>query len=315
MKKSLLYGPVTSRRLGLSLGIDAVAYKACTLDCIYCQIGRTKKTTVERRDFGRADTIFTELAGRLEDGLRADHITIGGSGEPTLNTEIGKIISGIRRMTDIPVAVLTNGTLLWDPAVQDALMDADVVLPSLDAADEETFQRINRPHPDISFQRTVDGLVSFSGRFGGSIWLEVFLVDSVNTSDRHLEKLKSIADRIGCDKIHLNTAVRPPAEGFVSPLGQEALEEATRRIGNKAEVIAEFRDEKGNTRQSEKKLLESDLIGMLRRRPCTAADIAAGLGVEESAAQVLAGRLAADGRVEIRESGSETYYVCPVQSL
>jgi len=315
MKKHLLYGPVTSRRLGLSLGIDAVPYKVCTLDCIYCQIGRTEKTTLERRDFGRADAVFTELAGRLETGLRADHITIGGSGEPTLNTEIGKIISGIRKMTDIPVAVLTNGTLLWDPAVRSALMDADVVLPSLDAADEETFKRINRPHPDISFQRMVDGLISFSEQFGGSIRLEVFLINSINTSDRHLAKLKSLADTIGCGQIHLNTAVRPPAEDFVRPLGREALEDAARRIGNNAKVIAEFRDEKENTRQRGKKLLESDLIGMLRRRPCTAADIAAGLGVEESAAMALAGRLAADGRVEIRESGSETYYVFPVQSL
>ncbi len=315
MKKKLLYGPVTSRRLGLSLGIDAVPYKVCTLDCIYCQIGRTEKTTVERRDFGCADAIFTELASRLEDGLRADHITIGGSGEPTLNTEIGKIISGIRRMTDIPVAVLTNSTLLWDPVVQTALMNANVVLPSLDAADEHTFRRINRPHPDISFQRTVEGLVSFSGGFGGSVLLEVFLVDPLNTSERHLEKLKSLAERIGCDKIHLNTAVRPPAEGFVRPLEREALEAAARRIGDNAEVIAEFRDEKGSSRQAEKTLSESDLIGMLRRRPCTAADIAAGLGVEESAAQALAARLAADGRLEIRESGSETYYLSPVQSL
>lgn len=315
MKNHLLYGPVTSRRLGLSLGIDAVPYKACTLDCIYCQIGRTEKTTLERRDFGRADAIFSELADRLAVGLRADHITIGGSGEPTLNTEIGKIISGIRKMTDIPVAVLTNGTLLWDPDVRSALMDADVVLPSLDAADEETFERINRPHPDISFERMVAGLVSFSKRFGGSIRLEVFLVDSLNTSERHLDKLKSLAEKIGCDQIHLNTAVRPPAEGFVRSLGQEALEDAARRIGNKAKVIAEFRDEKKNTAHRGKKLLEGDLIGMLRRRPCTAADIAAGLGVEESTAQALAGRLVSDGRVEIRKSGSETYYVCPLQSL
>lgn len=308
MKKSLIYGPVTSRRLGLSLGIDSVPYKTCSFDCIYCQIGRTKETVLERRDFGLSGRIFEELAAKLDKGPGADCITLGGSGEPTLNRELETIVRGIKKMTDLPLAVLTNGSLLWHPGVAGALEEADILLPSLDAADEEMFRRVNRPHPEISFERYRNGIIEFSRVFPGKILLEIFLVKNINTSDEHLAKLGALAEKIAPDRIHVNTAVRPPAENFVEAVGDRELSRMAAAIGKNAEVIASFQGKKESTGKND--LLEKDLLDMLFRRPCTIRDIAAGLNVSRSRAAALVERLVERRRVTTGKSGFETYYRC-----
>ncbi len=306
-EKSLIYGPVASRRLGMSLGIDVVPYKICSFDCIYCQIGRTRETTVKRSPFGLSDAIFKALAEKLEGGIRADHITLGGSGEPTLNMETGDIIRGIKKMTAIPVAVLTNGSMLWDQQVRKDLQAADIVLPSLDAADAETFAAINRPHPDISFSRLVDGLVSFSKDFPGEIWLEIFLVKSMNTSDVHIDQFKAMVDRIKPDRVHLNTSVRPPAEPFAMAVDRKTLEAIALKIGGNAEVIAEFKDHQEKV--AERSLHEQDLLDMLLRRPCTISDMAGALNADEGRVAGLVEKLVAEGRVTSRASGTTIYYL------
>ena len=306
MEKSLIYGPVASRRLGFSLGIDAVPYKICSFDCIYCQIGRTFETTLERRDFGLSGRILETLDRRLKAGVKADHITLGGSGEPTLNIELGTIIRGIKRMTDIPVAVLTNASLLGDATVQEDLRAADIVLPSLDAADEETFVRINRPHPDISFNGIVEGLISFSRSFKGQIRLEIFFIHNMNTSDTQILKFRELVEKIGPDQVHLNTAVRPPAESFATAVDRDFLASAAARIGDNAEVIADFRKTPGSPTEND--LLEDELMGMLSRRPCTMQDIMNGLGAGEMRVAKLLDRLISEGRVTTRTAGPQTYY-------
>jgi len=162
-----VYGPVPSRRLGLSLGVDIVPPKICTLDCIYCQIGRTTQKSTERRDFLDIALVLAELRDRLAEGVVADYITIGGSGEPTLNSRLGELIDGIREMTRIPIAVLTNGTLLYRPDVRADCAKADVVLPSLDAGDATVFNKVNRPAPDISIEKLVGGLRQFREEYSG----------------------------------------------------------------------------------------------------------------------------------------------------
>ncbi|MFO8111282.1 MAG: radical SAM protein [Desulfosalsimonadaceae bacterium] len=308
MGKSPIYGPVTSRRLGLSLGVDMVPYKVCSFDCIYCQIGPTKSPTVTRRNFGFGENIFKAIEQKLQAGVRADHITLGGSGEPTLNRETGDIIRGIKKMTDIPVAVLTNGSMLWDQKVRQDLLAADVVLPSLDAADEETFKKINRPHPDISFDRLLDGILSFSTEYTGKIWLEIFFIENINTSAAHVEKIKQMVQRIRPDKVHLNTAVRPPAEAFVTAVDRDALCAIAESIGGSASVIAEFKE--NPDAPVEEELPEQALVDMLLRRPCTINDIATALHVNPSLAVKILDRLVAKGRVTITSSGAELYYVC-----
>ncbi|MCF8037137.1 MAG: radical SAM protein, partial [Desulfobacteraceae bacterium] len=205
---SLIYGPVPSRRLGRSLGVDIVPYKTCTYDCIYCQIGRSPQTTIERKPYIPAERIISQLEARLRSGVRPDFVTIGGSGEPCLHSGIGEIILRIKEMTGVPVAVLTNGALLWSPEVRGALLPADVVLPSLDAFGAHSFQKINRPHPDISFEAIIQGIADFRSVYSGRIWLEIFIIKGVNDTDDAMAAFGPHIAAINPDRIHVNTAVR-----------------------------------------------------------------------------------------------------------
>ncbi len=269
-----IYGPVPSRRLGLSLGIDLVPYKTCNFDCIYCQLGRTKEKTVERKGYISAGTILKNLFLALETVTKPDFLTLAGSGEPTLNSEIDIIISEIKKKTDIPVAVLTNGSLLSEFEVRKALLKADVVLPSLDAGDETTFIKINRPHESIHLEQIIGGMTAFRQDFEGAIWLEVFCVDGINTSDKQLQGLKEAIERIRPDKIQLNTAVRPPAESSVRAVDDETLGKICALLGSKCEVIVK-RDFHIEGRDS---IIDPDsIMAILSRRPCTLSDLTGAL--------------------------------------
>ncbi len=302
---SLIYGPVPSRRLGLSLGVDLVPYKTCTFDCIYCQIGRTAKTVTERRPYVEPEKIISELKLSLAEGDAPDFITLGGSGEPCLNSEIGRIIRQIRQISDIEVAVLTNGSLLWSPQVRADLLQADVVLPSLDAYDEETFRKINRPHPDVSFEALFGGLAEFRKVYNGRIWLEIFIVRGINDTQEAMAAFRSYMEELAPDRIHINTAVRPPAEDYAGQVSGQKLEHLASVLGNGAEVVAEFREKKGalNGKQMDTRILE-----MLSRRPCTASDIAAGLGLEEKSVARRMTEFSDSGKVETKKSGGRKYY-------
>lgn len=278
MMEKRIYGPVPSRRLGLSLGVDLVPYKICSYDCVYCQIGRTPETTLARRPYVTAKTIVPQLAERLNKGARPDYITLGGSGEPTLNSEIGDIIREIRRITDIPVAVLTNGSLLVDPVVRNDIRDADVVLPSFDACDAEIFAKINRPHPGIRFWDTAEGLKAFRREYNGRIWLEIFFVDGINADDPTVKRYLPWMEAFRPDKIHLNTAVRPTAESGITPLSEATLARFAEILGEKAEVIAAFSRPRTTPQDSN---IRDGLLNMLARRPCTLDDMASGLGLHQ----------------------------------
>ena len=252
---SYTYGPVPSRRLGLSLGVDIVPAKICTLDCIYCQVGRTTRKSIVRQDFIDIGPVLAELEGKLKAGLKADTITIGGSGEPTLHSRLGDLIDGIRRLTDIRVAILTNGTLLYRADVRTECGKADVVIPTLDAADEAVFEAVHRPTPGITIEKLVFGIEQFRREFKGEIWLEVFLVAGVNTEVEQIEKLKDLIRRTGADKVHLNTAVRPPAEPDVQAVPAETLAAIARQIGGNCEVIGRHPAAPSGTRNAPRPIL------------------------------------------------------------
>jgi len=237
-EKKYFYGPVPSRRLGRSYGVDIVPFKVCTLDCVYCQLGKTTDRTIERKDYGPIEPILAELRETLAEGLEADFITIAGSGEPTLNLRLGELIDGIKKITDIPVAILTNGTLLYKKDVRADCAKADVVMPSLDAGDEQTFQKVNRPHNDISIENLISGLCAFREEFAGRIWLEVFFVEGLNTDAGQIPKIRDAIELIRPDKIQLNTAVRPTAEADIKRLDAEKLQAIAARLGPKCEVVA-----------------------------------------------------------------------------
>jgi wyosine [tRNA(Phe)-imidazoG37] synthetase (radical SAM superfamily) len=267
-RQSHVFGPVPSRRLGLSLGIDLVPFKTCTFDCIYCQLGRTTHKTVQRKEYVPVSEILDELEHTLKRVPRPDFITLSGSGEPTLHLGLRDIILGVRGITSLPVAVITNSSLLNNKEVREGCSLADVVLPSLDAGDEETFAAVNRPAPGLTFQAMLEGLTAFRRDFDGRLWLEVFLVRSVTDNDPAVKKIAHAAASARPDRIHLNTAVRPPAEEFVQPVPVSDLERYADFFKPRAEFTFPL-----PSKSSGPWLPAGQLLEALKRRPCTLEDM------------------------------------------
>lgn len=271
-----IYGPVPSRRLGRSLGIDLVPFKTCTYDCIYCQLGQTTNKTTERRDYVPIDDVMKELKDKLDSGILCDYISLAGSGEPTLHLGIGDLIGKIKTITNIPVTVLTNGSLLYLPEVRKALMLADLVIPSLDVGDEQLFQYVNRPHGSLSFDQMVNGLIDFSRNFKGQIWLEVLLLGGVTGIQSEVEKIASIVKIIHPAKVQLNTVHRPPAEETAFPLTTEQLIALKNIFPVEVDIIGTSEPTIEVT-AALSATTEEDIMSLLARRPCTIEDIANGL--------------------------------------
>lgn len=299
-----IFGPVPSRRLGLSLGVDIVPMKTCTLSCIYCQIGKTLRPTLERREYVPQEAVIAELENFFNSGGITDWVTFSGSGEPTLNSGIGPMIRRVKEITDTPVCVITNGTLLDNPVVRHDIIDADAVMPSLDSAIEETFRRICRPHPDLSVQRIIEGLVSFRKEFKGDIWLEIMLAEGINDSDDEIEALRQAIERIQPDAVQLNTVVRPPAESFARPVSPARLAEIKDAFGNKAEIIASFKGTSGKTALPPEEAIRE----YLKRRPGSFEDIITSLGLGRDDAESALSRLTATGEIMRREHFGKVYW-------
>jgi len=301
---NFIFGPVPSRRLGRSLGIDLVPFKTCTYDCIYCQLGTTTNKTTEIKEWLSIDAVMEQLKGKLSS--RPDYITLSGSGEPTLFSRIEDLIFRIKSITNIPIAVLTNGSLLWLPHVRNALMAADLVIPSLDAGSEGIFQYVNRPHPDISFEKMLNGLVKFSEEYEGQYWLEVFLLAGVTTTETEIKELKACINSIRPDKVQTNTVSRPPAESFAEPVPRKQLEAITRKLYEKAEVIADYRRVHESKSFSAKR---NDILTLLKRRPCSVEDIAAGLGIHRNETVKYIEELLTAGKIAAKPQGQKLYYI------
>ncbi len=303
--KPYTFGPVPSRRLGRSLGIDFVPFKTCTYDCIYCQLGRTTVKTVERKEYAPVDAVLKEVEEKLKTIAPPDYITLSGSGEPTLHSGIADIITGIRKISDVPVAVLTNGSLLRIDEVRDAVSGADLVIPSLDAGSEETFLRVNRPHGSIAFQEMVEGLRTFREGFRGPVWLEVFITGGVTDTEDEILKIKDLVDRIAPDRVQLNTAVRTPAEAYAGMVNSERMEEISAFFGRNCEVIADYRGVHGH---SEFTSTGEDVLELLRLRPCSIDDISAGLGLHRNETVKYVQELMDKGLIRMEERRGKRLY-------
>ena len=296
-----VYGPVPSRRLGRSLGVDVVPFKTCTYDCVYCQLGATTHKTVRRQRWLEPVEVVSRVRERL--ASEPDIITLAGSGEPTLYDGLGEVIAGIKDLTGTPVAVLTNGSLLGLPAVQRDLGDADIVIPSLDAPDEGLFKLVNRPHADLKFTEVVDGMLAFRECYEGQIWLEVLLLGGVTGIDAEVDRLAALAARIAPDRIQLNTVVRPPAEQSAQPVSPDRLRDFAAVFTPHAEIIAAVAPTgRGGGASS------AEIVALLERRPCTVAGIAAGLGVHHGEALKAISALVALGAVEQRIYEGRLFY-------
>ncbi len=226
-----VYGPVPSRRLGVSLGISPIPKKTCNYSCIYCQLGRTDHMTNTRQMFFTVEEIMDEFDEVLRNNIMFDVVTIVGEGEPTLYLGLGQLITEIQKKTDKPVAVITNGALFYDPDLKAELYHADIVLPTLDAYDEESFKKINRSHGTLHFDQVNDGLKTFSEEYQGQLWIEIMLIADVNDDDESLGKLAKILRTLKYDRVYINTPVRPPAESYVKAINHEKIDHAIDILG------------------------------------------------------------------------------------
>lgn len=236
-----IYGPVKSRRLGLSLGISLTPYKICSFDCVYCQLGKTTYRTSERKEYLNTEEVIGELKSWFlnnpDEAKNLNYVTLSGSGEPTLNIKIDSVIARLKEIANVPVAIITNASLLGDKPVRQALLGADLVVPSLDAVSPRIFQDIDRPEAGISIAGIIEGLVNLRREFRGKVWLEIMLVKGINDDLRHIKKLKEAVERINPDKIQLNSPVRTTAEPNISAVDKRKLEKIKEILGDKCEVI------------------------------------------------------------------------------
>lgn len=304
MKKyQYLFGPVPSRRFGRSLGIDLTPFKTCSLDCVFCQLGRTTISTAEPQEFVSLPVVLSELDDWLKTDGKADVITFSGSGEPTLYARLGEIIDWLHQHTEIPILLLTNGSLLHLPAVREAAARADRVKISLSAWDQASFEAINRPNPTISFAQLIDGERRFCEAFTGQLFLEVFLLWGMNSSQAEVQKIAALAKQIRADHIHLNTAIRPPAEAFAVALPQEKMTAFCELFSPRAEVIAEF-SATGVDFQAN----ENTIAALLHRRPCTSAQIAAVFDMHPNEVAKYLGKLQGRHIIQATRHGKDIYY-------
>ena len=304
-KYHYLFGPVPSRRLGRSLGVDIIPLKTCTQNCIYCQLGKDAPQTLQRKDYIPIESVLNELEQKIAAGLEADYITISGSGEPTLHSQLGELIDGIRKITGIPIAVITNGTLLSDPTVRQDCRKADVVLPSLDAGDAETFKKMNHPHPDLDFEQFVDGLIRFRAEYTGKLWLEVFFCEGVNTDSTSTQNIAEQIRRINPDKVQINTSVRPIVHAEAARVSEQRLNEIAARLGESVEVITDFSK---HTAAAGKKPDLQIILETLQRRPCTLDDLCAGLGLSKEQLQPALVKLDALSKITGETINQKFYY-------
>jgi len=294
-----LFGPVPSRRLGMSLGVDLVPKKVCSLNCVYCEVGRTTTLTIDRKEYIKYSEVMEELTNYFNNNPDPDYITFSGYGEPTLNIRIGDIIQFIKQnKPDIPIAILTNGTLLYDKKVREELMDADVVLPSLDAATEKVFLKINRPPKTLTLDKYIQGLITFGKEFRGKIWLEIFILPEYNDDEKELIALKKAIVKINPDSVQLNTLDRPGIKDNLRSATKEELQKIIDfwKLDN-VEIISAPLERKDI--QSYRKDAETAIIETIARRPCTLDDLSKILGLHVNEINKYLDVLEAENKIEV----------------
>ena len=305
-----LFGPVPSRRLGMSLGIDLVPAKVCSLNCVYCEVGKTTDLTLERKEYIPYEEVIAELSGYLNNNPHPDYITFSGSGEPTLNSRFGDILNYIKAHTKIPVAVLTNGTLLSDAQVRKELLNADLVLPSLDAAIDRSFRKINRPQKNIDLQTYIQGIADFRKEYQGKIYLEILFLPGYNDTQADLDALKQAILKIKPDSVQLNTLDRPGVVPDLQPMSRQQLQQIVRYWNlDNVEIIAKAPDRKKIT--AYRNDLESVILETISRRPCTLEDLQKITGLHINEINKYLDVLENEGKIEARIEERGLFYGIP----
>lgn len=303
-----LFGPIPSRRLGMSLGVDLVPKKVCTMDCVYCEVGQTTELTQERKEYISFDELKAELTDYFNNNPDPDFITFSGSGEPTLNSRIGDVIALLKELRpEIPIALLTNGSLLSDRKVRAEVSKVDVILPSLDGISQTVFQKIDRPCKTLRAADHTQGLIDLRNEFSGKIWLEVFILPGYNDSKEELEQFKEALLQIRPDSIQLNTLDRPGTLPGLKGATRQQLEEIADywQLDNIV-IISAAPDRKEN--KSYRDELESVIWETISRRPCTLDDLHRMLGIHISEINKYLDVLEAENKIESEEMERGVFY-------
>ena len=300
-----IFGPVPSRRLGLSLGVDLIPAKTCTFDCLYCQVGRTTSSILEPKSFVSVGDIALEIENKLKK-YSPDAITLAGSGEPTLNSQIDQVIASIKGMTRTRVVLLTNGALFWRDDVRQRVLQADIIMPTLSSAFDDTFRRIHRPHPGLELSNVIDGLNALRQDYHGQLFLEVIFLAGINDTEKEIQGLKKVIEQINPDRIQLNTVVRPPADSSANGLDRKRLEEIKIFFGERTEIIAEVPLE---GKKGKAETLVKDFFDMLKRRPLRPVDIANALSLSTVEVEDLVKGMLIKGYIRRQEHAGDVYYL------
>jgi len=303
-----LFGPVPSRRLGMSLGVDLVPHKVCSLDCVYCECGATTKLTTDRKEYILFDKVKEELLDYFKHNPAPDYITFSGAGEPTLNSRFGEVLDFIKsNFPNIPLAVLTNGSLLNNPQVRKELMHADLVLPSLDSASEKTFNKIDRPSSKLNVKDYIQGIIDFKKEFKGKIWLETMILPGYNDNIEDLNLLKEAFLKINPDSIQINTLDRPGTLDNLRPANKAELKEIVKFWDmDIVEIIAAAPDRKKIVAYRDD--MESSILATISRRPCTLEDIAKILGTHINEINKYLGVLEDENKIETTRLERGVFY-------
>ena len=310
MTRRHVFGPVLSRRLGLSLGIDLIPYKTCSYDCVYCECGPTTARTVTRREFFPVEEVLAELRAVLASRPPLDSITLAGSGEPTLSLSLGQVIGSVKSdFPDYVMSVLTNGSLLTEPAVREELLSADRVIPTLATTSQATFERIHRPHPSLQVGAIIEGMERFRAEYAGQLWLEVFVIPGLNTSPAELAGLKNAIERINPDKVQLNTLDRPSAEGWVRAAPDVELERIGDVLGSAGTEIIR-RNLPPSKAPTANTVAAERIRATLCRRPSTLDDLVRTTGMSGGEVAKMLGVLEREGRVTAQRGARGVFYTC-----
>ncbi len=297
-----VFGPVNSKRLGHSLGIDVTPKKICTYDCVYCQIGKNEHTAVKPIETIDVDTIIFEVQKYLHRYKNLDYITFAGSGEPTLYKDIKRLIIELKHASEVPVCLITNGSLFYKQEIREQVLHADLIIPSLDAGCAETFEKINKPNAAIEFDKMVEGLIKFSHAYKGRLWLEVFIIEGVNDNEGEMNKIAEIVSKMKIQKLQLLTADRPVAyEGYKAVSFEKLMElgkcfEAAN--GGKYEIEVVSNPKNHNKYEENKDINEDDVLGLIARHPTTLEGIAFSLAADVNTTKHLLEKLTSEGKVE-----------------
>lgn len=308
-KKKYIFGPVPSRRLGTSLGVDIVPYKTCSMNCIYCECGKTDKFTIERKEYVPIEDVIAQLDEHLSEKPELDYITFSGGGEPTLNSGIGKIIRFVKeKYPQYKMCLLTNGSFLGNDDLIEDLRKIDLIVPSFDASNDSELAKINIPCPGITVEGLIEAYEKFRSRVKCQFWLEIFIVPGINDSDESIAAFADAVRRIAPDKVQLNTLDRPGWADWIRPAPEEEIRRFIGPIEKFApvETIGKFkyktRDTSKNRTPAE---IDEALKTLITGRPSTLEDIAFSLGIERNTAEESIARLEAAHKVsrDKRERG------------